>query len=134
MTHFLVIESDLDEPSDEPRDWEIVHDIACPRVDLYGGGVVFDYACDLGREVSNVGLPEQLTTLPPGRYEIRYWERSQAVDMWGTVEVTHSGIGLVIHDEASLVLASGIDPEWWKQIMLKGRKTGFSWEGDHERP
>lgn len=126
MTHFLIITNDPDEL------WDVEHPEDCPTYDLYDGACT-DYACKLGLEISNVGLPEGLTHLPPGRYEVEYWEHRQPVDMWGTTDVTHAGIRIVVLDEAQLIM-NGIDRDWWRKIILAGRKTGFSWEGDHERP
>jgi hypothetical protein len=89
MTHLLVTTGDPEDP------WYVEHDTSCPTADLYGGSYCFDYVCQIGRELSNVGLPNELAKLPPGEYKIVYWQESRAVDRYGTLEVVAAGLSMV---------------------------------------
>lgn len=114
MAHVLIITGEPDDP------WEVDHPEDCPTAGLYGG-MVLDHVCTVGRELSHTGLPSSLAGLPPGRYDIEYWE-DRWTDPYGRVEVRDAGIVLLFREETALM--GNVDPAFWRKILFADGGSG----------
>jgi len=86
MHHILTITDD-----ENGRDCEVEHLTSCPTAMHHHGYIT--WTCREGWYLDEFGLPDDLTTLPPGEYPIEFWVETRK-NYHGVTEYEY-GIDLV---------------------------------------